>query len=188
MRHPEAKIIIKEDGEAMRCDLCGMFTLDMDRHKRTKTCQLNQERRKKERLQDRQAEAERQKFFVYGHELERVREFEYLGRILREDDDDSKTIVNQIKKARRKWNAIGKILKREGANAKMMARFYMTVVQAVLLYGVDSWTVTKANMKRLEAFHHRAVRYMTGKHIRKRVDGSWEYPNHEELERKCGLF
>ena len=96
--------------------------------------------------------------------------------------------MNHIRKARRKWNAIGKILKREGANAKMMARFYMTVVQAVLLYGVDSWTVTKANMKRLEAFHHRAVRYMTGNHIRKRVDGSWEYPNHEELERECGLF
>ena len=69
-------------------------------------------------------------------------------------------------------------MKREGGNAKMMARFYMTVVQAVLLYGVDSWTVTKA----------RAVRYMTGNRIRKRVDGSWEYPNHEELERECGLF
>ena len=67
--------------------------------------------------------------------------------------------MNQIRKARGKWNAIGKILKREGASAKTMAKFYLTVVQAVLLYGSDSWTVTKANGKRLEAFHHRAVEY-----------------------------
>ena len=29
---------------------------------------------------------------------------------------------------------------------------------------------------------------MTGKHIQKKVDGEWEYPNHEELEKECGLF
>ena len=43
-------------------------------------------------------------------------------------------------------------------------------------------------MKRLEAFHHRAVRYTTGNHIKKHIDGSWEYPNHSELEQDCGLF
>ena len=60
--------------------------MDLERHKKTKTSTLNQERREKERLQDKQAEAGEQKFFVYGHELERVREFQYLGRTLREDD------------------------------------------------------------------------------------------------------
>ena len=29
---------------------------------------------------------------------------------------------------------------------------------------------------------------MTEQHIQKHGDGSWTYPNHEELERKCGLF
>ena len=66
-----------KDGEAMRCELCGMFTMDLERHKRTKMCKLNQERRKEERLQNRQAEAGDQKFFVYGHELEKVREFQW---------------------------------------------------------------------------------------------------------------
>ena len=69
-----------------------------------------------------------------------------------------------------------------------MAKFYMTVVQAVLLYGADSWTITKRNWKRLQAFHNRALRYMTGQHIRKGADGVWTYPNHESLEKKCGLF
>ena len=29
---------------------------------------------------------------------------------------------------------------------------------------------------------------MTGQHIRKNADGSWDYPDHEKLERECGLF
>ena len=29
---------------------------------------------------------------------------------------------------------------------------------------------------------------MTGKHIRKKVDNTWEYPNHQELLKECGLF
>ena len=102
LRHQEAKIIIAEDGEAMRCDLCGMYTMDLMRHKKSKTCRLNQERRIKERVHDQQAEAGEQKFFVYGHQLERVRKFQYLGRTLRDNDDDSRTIVNQIRKARGK--------------------------------------------------------------------------------------
>ena len=58
------KIIIAEDGEASRCDLCGMYTMDMAKHQRTKTCKKNQERRKKEKLLDKQVEAEK-KIFLF---------------------------------------------------------------------------------------------------------------------------
>ena len=105
-----------------------------------------------------------------------------------EDDDDSKNILEQLKRARLKWNSISKILKREGANAKTMAKFYMAVVQAVLLYGAESWTITKKNWSKLRSFHRRAMRYMAGQHIRQRKDGTWKYPDHKNLERICGLF
>ena len=68
-----------------------------------------------------------------------------------------------------------------------MSRFYLTIVQAVLLYGADSWTINNSNMKRLESFHKRATRYMTGKHIRN-INDSWEYPDHEKLLKDCRLF
>ena len=69
-----------------------------------------------------------------------------------------------------------------------MAKFYMAVVQAVLLYGADSWTITERNWKKLRSFHKRALRYMTGRHIKKMEDGKWEYPNDQALQWKCGLF
>ena len=68
-----------------------------------------------------------------------------------------------------------------------MARFYITVVQAVLLYGAESWTITQKNMIKLRSFHNRAIRYMTGQHIRKNEE-EWSYPVHEELLAKCRLF
>ena len=38
------------------------------------------------------------------------------------------------------------------------------------------------------SFHLRAVRYMTGVHIRKQEEEEWSYPDHEVLLEKCGLF
>ena len=60
------------------------------------------------------------------------------------------------------------------------------MVQAVLLYGADSWAIKKKDLKKLQSFHFRAVRHMTGSHIRC-INDEWEYPNHNELLRKCRL-
>ena len=93
-----------------------------------------------------------------------------------------------MKKARKRWACVGKILKTKGANPKIMAKFYLTIVQAVLLYGADSWVIKKRDYDALRSFHRRAARYMTGQHIRKLDGNKWEYPNHEELLKICGLL
>ena len=125
---------------------------------------------------------------MQGTEIERVGYFKYLGRILSEDDNNTKCIEYKIRNARKQWGCIAKILKREGANAIVMARFYVTIVQAVLLYGADTWTVNSRNLQKLQSFHNRAARYMTGQHIRKLSDTTWQYPSSESLLKKCRLF
>ena len=52
-----------------------------------------------------------------------------------------------------------------------MAKFYMAVVQAISLYGADSWIVKDRDLRRLRSFHARVARYMTGMHIRKLGNG-----------------
>ena len=42
-------------------------------------------------------------------------------------------------------------------------------------------------MIELRSFHNRAIRYMTGQHIRKNEE-EWSYPVHEELLKICRLF
>ena len=66
---------------------------------------------------------------------------------------------------------------------------YNTIVQSVLLYGVDSWTVSQRDLNKLKSFHHRAVRYITGQHIKYvESDGVWTHPDHETLLKKCRLL
>ena len=105
-----------------------------------------------------------------------------------DNDRDERCIRDNLSKARLRWGQIAKLLKREGAGAKCMGKFYLAVVQSVLLYGADSWVVSKLDMNRLRSFHRRAVRYMNNQHIRKVGEEQWEIPNHVDLEWKCGLF
>ena len=117
-----------------------------------------------------------------------MRKFCYLGRLFTDNDDDTPCIQENLKKARKRWASVAKILKTEGANPKVMAKFYLTIVQAVLLYGVESWVMKKIDLISLRSFHRRAVRYMTGRHIRKLEDSKWTYPNHDILLKECSLF
>ena len=68
-----------------------------------------------------------------------------------------------------------------------MAMFYIAIVQAVLLYGADSWTVSKRDQAALNHFHKQAVRHITRVHIRRSAQGVWTYLDHKGLLRKCGL-
>ena len=118
-----------------------MFAKDMQTHTKSKTCQVLRRKRGNEKKVDEQERAENVQFFVNGKRIGRVRKFNYLGRILRDDDDDTECIEGQLKKARARWNGIARILKREGANARVMGKFYLVIIQALLLYGADSWTI-----------------------------------------------
>ena len=53
-----------------------------------------------------------------------------------------------------------------------MAKFYMVIVQSVLLYGADSWVITKKHWRMLWSFHNRAARHMMNMHIKKSVKWS----------------
>ena len=95
--------------------------------------------RKHEIRQNEQAQANDVYFTVNGKVVDKVQELKNLWRILSDDDDYySKCILENIKKAKSWWNCIAKILKGEGGSARCMSRFYLTIVQAVLLYGTDS--------------------------------------------------
>ena len=58
-----------------------------------------------------------------------------------------------------------------------MGTFYLVIVQPLLLYGSEFWTITGRQMKKLESIHKMAVGHMTGAHISKEGE-EWEYPDH----------
>jgi hypothetical protein len=65
--------------------------------------------------------------------------------------------------------------------------FYKATVQAVLLYGSETWNLSPSSVKHLEGFHIRATWRMTGNRPKQDVDGSWTYPRSADVLNAAGL-
>ena len=163
------------------------FTPDTERHGPSQPCKKLQKKRANVEAALIQNAVDDMRFTIRGEDIERLKEFKYLGRILDENDNDKKCILAQLRKARGLWRRLVKILKREGAEPFQMGRFYVGIVQAILLYGSESWTISLLEMEALEGFQKKAIRFMTGRHTRQDSREVWHYPYHCLMMRECWL-
>jgi hypothetical protein len=172
-----------------KCDRC-MKYVHVDKlvgHQRTGLCSDGNRRRKSRELIA-AASLPAPTFYVGDATLEQVTQFRYLGRIISEDDNDVPTCLRNIQRAKAKWAAISRVLKRDGASQRAFARFYLVIVNTVLLYASDTWVVTQHMQDMLEAFHNRCARHITRRYIRY-VDATeeWITPSTEGVLREAGL-
>ena len=71
-----------------------------------------------------------------------VTSFQYPGSVILAADDDWPAVVSNFSKARAVWKRITRILSREGAEPRVSDFFFKYVVQAVLLFVLETWVVT----------------------------------------------
>jgi hypothetical protein len=150
-----------------KCELCRKYTRParLAEHQESQFCRTGNGRRQT-RAMVAAALLPAPTFYVGDEALERVTKFRYLGRILSQDDHDLSACVRNIQRAKAKWAAVSKVLKREGASKKSFARFYLVIVSTVLLYGSDTWVVTRRMEELLTSFHNRCLRHITRRLIR----------------------
>ena len=113
--------------------------------------------------------------------------FKYLGRYLAYADSNVPTIRKNLGKARAIWGRLSRVLRKENAPAKVCASLYRATVQAVLLFGSETWVLTLALLRSLEGFHMRATRHMTDMMPERKHGGPWVYPNSEKVLKVVGL-
>ncbi len=94
---------------------------------------------------------------------------------------------SNLRKARGCWARVSRVLRAENPTPKMCGMFYKATVQAVLLYGSVTWSLSPLSMKCLEGFHIRAAWRMSGKRPEQNVDGSWTYPCSEDVLEAVGM-
>jgi hypothetical protein len=189
-KHLRDTIVIEEEGRFPRCMKCGIFARKVDdAHQKTQTCiKATKVKSLRQAVEmNRRIVAERV-FTVQGIPIETVSEFQYLGRIVTNNDDDSAAVNRNLTRARQKWGRIGKVIIRTGADPKTMASFYKAIVQSVLLFGAETWVLSQAMERKLQSFHHRCARFITGQHIRKNNDGTWTCPSSEGVLREAGMW
>ena len=85
--------------------------------------------------------------------VENVPTFRYLGRPLDHMGDDWPDVWQNIMNARLVWGRLGTIHRKEGEYPKVSESFYRAVVQAILLYGSETWILSASMAKRIEGTH-----------------------------------
>jgi hypothetical protein len=177
-RHIRDTIIVEEEGCLPRCVGCGFSKRASvgAKHKQEMADCIHWMKIQKDRESDKvnKETIAEMVFYVQGVPIKTVSEFKYLGRVVKNNDDDWSAVnQNMLKKATATWGRIlCKILSKEGgANPKVMATVYKAVMQAMLLYSSESWVLSLMMEKKLQSFHRRCTRYITGQHIRQNPDG-----------------
>ena len=103
----------------------------------SKTCKTMHAAKLQRKAVSDSAKALEAKFFAYGVELERVEFFKYLGQLIADDDENTQAVRGNLKKARRVWARISRVLRAENACPRVCGMFYKATVQSVLLFGSE---------------------------------------------------
>jgi hypothetical protein len=149
---------VPKAGRFEQCERCGMQVNPLyPCHRLSKECRVGAERQRQGETAVTAALALRQQYTIHGDVLERVEEYKYLGWMMAQDDDDAQAIRAQLRKARATWAQVGKVLRGENTPPTVAAKFYLAVVQAILLYSSETWVISLQGIARLEGFHIRAV-------------------------------
>lgn len=192
-RHFHDKIIIMEEGSLERCHLCGMFCTPLllaGRHQESTVCKKGAKQNQQKQLDLQCIRAFRRTFQIQDQLIKTVQNFRYLGRIITSNDNDWIAAHSNLRKARQWWAEISRVLTRESTNPRISAFFYKATVQAILLYGSETWVITDKILQLLTSFHHGIARRLTGHFPRPSQDDTdeWTYPSIQETLQIAGLF
>ena len=81
-------------------------------------------------------------FRAYGAPLDNVTAFKYLGRVMTVGDDYWPAVAGNFQKVRKSWGQMSQILSLKGADLKVLGHFSKAVVQAMFMFGAETWVLT----------------------------------------------
>jgi hypothetical protein len=104
-----------------------------------------------------------EKVFKVKHmTFERVNSFVYLGTLITTDNNISAEINNRITLANRTYFGMMNTLKTKNINRKHKVIIYKTLIKPVLIYGAETWVLSKADELRLGVFERKMLRRIYG--------------------------
>ena len=89
---------------------------------------------------------------IDGEIIETVRDFIFLGSSITGDDDCSHEIKRRLPLGRKVMINLDSILKSTHITLPAKVRLVKAVVFPIVLYGRESWTIKKAEHRRIDAF------------------------------------
>ena len=99
---------------------------------------------------------------LQGEIVKRVKTFTYLGSTLAEDGELDAEVTHRVQSGRKNWKIVSGVLCDRRMNVKIWRKVYRTVVRPELMYGAETWALTKAQGNKLDVAEMRMLRWMCG--------------------------
>ena len=177
-RHIRDTMVILEDDKLHyplfpRCYILVPWAPLNGQHTTTSQCDKGEERKQRRLIAEDMRAITARTFQAYVTSLNSVTSLKYLGHIMTASDDDCPELVGNLHDLRKSWSRFLMILRREGANPRVSEMFFKSVVQTVLLMGLETWTMTPRMGREIGGFQHRESIWITGRNPLQFLDGSW---------------
>lgn len=99
-----------------------------------------------------------QDLYLSNRAIERVDEFQYLGSMVHSDGGTEKDIEERILKAQRAFGMLTPVWNSSIYSKKTKVQLFNSNVKSILLYGCETWKVTRGLMDRLQVFVNKCLR------------------------------
>ena len=132
---------------------------------------------------DRSGNAPIPKIELRGEEIENVPKFKYLGRNFCDTPELKTEINSRIESASKAfYKYAAPLYRRKEISLKNKIRIFRPTVIETLLHGAETWALKREDVRRLESFQHRCIRYILG--VRFQTHGN---VSNSGLRKKCRL-
>ena len=121
-------------------------------------------------------EASRVLFHINAETVLPPEVFPYLRRTIAYNNIDWGVVYLNLRKARRWWGMVARLLERTGAMVRAQGDLYKVVMQSVMLCGSENWVVIGDILRVLAGLHHWLAWRITGMTEKREAGGEWDYP------------
>ena len=95
---------------------------------------------------------------IEGEELGEAESFTYLGSVMDKSGGTDADVKTRIGKARSAFNMLRKVWHSREIGTSTKVRLFNSNVKSVLLYGAETWRITKASIKKIQTFINQCLR------------------------------
>lgn len=113
-------------------------------------------------IQTRSQKAQEGSVVISEQKIEIVQNFHYLGTMINNNHNELQEIQNRILKANRTYYALLSMFKSKNVHPYTKIRLYKTMIRPVLIYGCETWAMTKNSENLINAFERKILRRIFG--------------------------
>jgi hypothetical protein len=141
------------------------LSVEMENSARKFGLQINQKNKTKYMMVERKNSLQKNKIGhlkIKNYKFESVENFKYLGVILNEDNNNQIDLQERMKNAKKTYFMLQKFFRNKNISNKLKLRLKNTVIDKMLTYASETWTITKRDRKQLNVFERKVYRKILG--------------------------